>query len=336
MNIGQVKIWSWAVAGSLTLGLSYFVYTFISELETKRALPDQKHVREVLESVEPVKVKTDGLLSYEEVKRLVADFNWTGKPPPKVEATKTEQQAPKQTVDPVKDLVRVLMVKVDLADPKGSNIYIKYKPKAGVLNTGSGAGFLLKEGEHLAKPREFIRVDSIRPEGVVFAFDDEARAKETLGPEEFDARAAIVAVGPDGVILPPIGKIPTGKGPAFRPGKTTKLTHNRYVLGTEDVKYMGENYAEILASQVRTGVHRDPLTGKYDGIEIKEVTPGSVAAEHGAQAGDVIKSINGHPVNSQQEAITFVKNNSNKYSIWEVVIENKGKERTVIYESPSQ
>ena len=49
--------------------------------------------------------------------------------------------------------------------------------------------------------------------------------------------------------------------------------------------------------------------------------------------GDVIKSINGQPVNSVQEAISFVKVNKDKYSTWEVVVENKGKQRTVTYES---
>jgi len=47
----------------------------------------------------------------------------------------------------------------------------------------------------------------------------------------------------------------------------------------------------------------------------------------------VIKSINGQPVNSVQEAISFVKVNKDKYSTWEVVVENKGKQRTVTYES---
>jgi S1-C subfamily serine protease len=59
----------------------------------------------------------------------------------------------------------------------------------------------------------------------------------------------------------------------------------------------------------------------------------SIAERHGAKEGDVVKSINGHPVNTTNEAITFVKTNKDKYSSWEVVIENKGKTRTVTYES---
>ena len=171
---------------------------------------------------------------------------------------------------------------------------------------------------------------------VVFAFDDEARDKESVSAAEFESNTAIVQVGPDGVVVsaPRVG-IPRVEGQAFVPGRTTMLGANRFVLGSEDMTYLNDNYAEVLAREVRTAQHRDPRTGKYDGIEIKEVSPGSVAARHGAQSGDVIKSINGQPVNSVQEAISFVKVNKDKYSSWEVVVENKGKQRTVTYESPN-
>ena len=81
--------------------------------------------------------------------------------------------------------------------------------------------------------------------------------------------------------------------------------------------------------------HRDPKTGKFDGIEIQSVVSGSAAARHGAQEGDVIRSINGHPVTSVSEAITFVKNHEGEYSTWEVIVSNRGVERTVTYYSPS-
>ena len=83
-------------------------------------------------------------------------------------------------------------------------------------------------------------------------------------------------------------------------------------------------------------MHRDPRTGKFDGIEIQSVQAGGIAARHGAKEGDIIKSINGHPVTSSSEAITFVKNNQESTSTWIVVVENKGRERTVTYESPPQ
>ncbi len=73
-----------------------------------------------------------------------------------------------------------------------------------------------------------------------------------------------------------------------------------------------------------------------DGIELTDVQPGGVAARHGAQSGDIIKSINDHSVASSSEAINFVKNNKDNYSTWVVVIENKGKQRVVTFDSPPQ
>ncbi len=334
MNIGQIKIISWAVAAILTLGLSAYVWSFVSTLEQRRALPEAEVVRKHLSGVEQVVVKNDGQVKYEDVRRLFHDLNWTGaikvvaRP---VDATPT-QLVPE--VVPVRDLVRILWVQVDLADAKGSSIFMKYKPKAQIDNKGVG-GYLLHPGDALQQPHGSITVDSITTDGVTFAFADAAREKETLLPTEFDANAQIVQVGPDGILIPPKTGLPRREGAVFVPGKTTPLGRNRFQLGTEDLKIASDNYLDILSNDVRLGQHRDPKTGRYDGVEISDVKPGSFAERHGAQSGDVVKSINGHPVNSTQEAINFVKMNKDKYSTWEVVIENKGKTKTVTYQSPN-
>ncbi len=334
MNIGQVKFVSWTVAGLLTLGLGAYVWSFVSTLEDRRAQPDPELVRAHLSQVQPAPLKNDGQVKYDDVRRLFSDLNWTGA----MQATVVEQPttvvntAPE--VVPVRDLVRIMSVQVDLADPKGSAVFVKYKPRAQVANKGLGVS-LVREGESLSQPHEGLRIESITTDGVTFAFADEARAKETLFPIEFDARAHIVQVGPDGVVAPPAaGGITRREGRTTPPGKTTPIGANRFRLGTEDVQDFSDNYLELLSRDVRLRQHRDPRTGRYDGIEISDVSPGSLAERHGATEGDVVKSINGHAVNSTQEAINFVKMNKDKYSSWEVVIENKGKTRTVTYESP--
>jgi hypothetical protein len=338
MNIGQIKVLAWGSAALLTLGLSYYVFNFVTHLEGMRRGPDQAEVRKILEQVQPAKAKTDDLTGYTDVKRLVSDLNWTGRPKPVETVSPGPATPPKPTSVPIKDLVRLLMIKVDLGDPKGSGVFLKYKTKAEVKATGGLAGgFMLHEGDHLTAPLEKIQVESIKSDGVTFAFESSDRAKETISPDEFDARTMIVQVGPGGVILPKInGKIPTSQNTQFRPGKTTKLGPDLYAIGTEDAKWISENYPEMLSQQVSLLQHRDPHSGKYDGIEITHVTPGSLAEQHGAQDGDVIKSINGHLVNSSQEAISFVKQNQGNYSTWEVIIENHGKDRTVTYHSPQQ
>ncbi|MCY2960314.1 MAG: hypothetical protein NTY35_09130 [Planctomycetota bacterium] len=333
MNIGQIKIVSWTTAALLTVGLGAYVWSFVSTLEQRRALPDADTVRKQL-SVEAAPVKNDGQVKYEDVRRLFHDMNWTGamQVVAKPEEIVPENRVPE--VVPVRDLVRVLWVQVDLGDRAGSSVFLKYKPKAQVENKGLG-GFLLREGDALARPHEGMKIDSITTDGVTFSFADAARSKETLFPAEFDARAQIVQVGPDGIAMPPAtGAIPRRQGTAFVPGKTTPLGTNRYLLGTEDLQMASDNYLDILSNDVQLRQHRDPRTGRYDGVEINDVTPGSFAERHGATKGDVVKSINGHAVNSTQEAINFVKMNKDKYSSWEVVIENKGKTRTVTYDSP--
>src|SRR6187399_104409 len=142
MNISQIKVISWAVAALLTLGLSAYVWSFVSTLEKRRALPEADVVRKHLSAVEPVAVKNDGQVKYEDVRRLFHDLNWTGaikvvaKPENQVQAPLVPE------VVAVRDLVRILSVQADLADPTGtsptseSKVFLKYKPKAQVDNKG--------------------------------------------------------------------------------------------------------------------------------------------------------------------------------------------------------
>ena len=336
MNIGVIKIWAWATAALLTLGLSWYVFTFVKNLDDMRKPPDPAVVKKALEGVQMVTTKSDNVYVYNDVKRLVAEINWTGK----VKAVEAPTGQPPivvvPTVVPVKKLIKITMVREDPVDPTGSRIFLKYRSEAGVPNNGPTGGFILHVGDHLASPHNAIKVDAIAAAGVSFSFDDAKREKETLGPDEFDARAQIVQVSPDGVLLPKVRtSIPKGQQTAFVPKQTTPMGRNQYKLGSEDMAEFERRYQEILSSEVVTGQHRDPRTGKYDGIEIKSVQAGSIAERHGAKAGDIIKSVNGHPVNSQQEAIQFIKNNSNSYTHWEIEVENMGKIRTVTYESPN-
>jgi hypothetical protein len=125
-----------------------------------------------------------------------------------------------------------------------------------------------------------------------------------------------------------------GEAQDFQPGDTTKIGPSNPVGATQDAKWTGANYAEVLSQQVSLQQHRDPRSGNYDGIEITHVVPGSPVEKLGVQVGDVVKSINGHTVHSTQEAISFVKQNEGNYTTWEVGVENNGKKRTITYEPP--
>jgi hypothetical protein len=347
MNIGQVKILSWGSAGLLAGGLGLYVFAFIRDLDQKRSIPDGKKVQTVLEAVQPLKAKAPDLVSYDQIRRLYLPscerckndpscrhLNWTGKPPPPPEVAKEPGEVAKAPKVPVVDLIRIAMVQVDLSNPAQSFVFLKYRPKASVLATGAAGGFVLHEGDRLSPPQQAIRVAKIASDGVLFAFDEEGRDSETVSPSEYDLKTMIVQVGEDGVLLPKLSPIPTANSAPWRPTQTKAFGQNRYMLGTDDITYANDNFAQILAEDVRTDRHQDKRTGKYDGIEVKSVTPGSFAERHGAQEGDIIKSINGHPVSSVQEAINYAKMNANQFSTWEIVIERNGKLQTFYYQSP--
>lgn len=351
MNIGQIKLFSWTAAGLLTVGLSYYVWDYVTHMQQRNPAPDPKRVKQVLEDVEPIKAKADEVVPYSDIKRLFhttcsecktnpncRHLNWTGKEKekPKPEDLGGPVAPPKTKVD---ELLSVLMIKADMSDRKNSSIFFKYKNKAtnvGLTNSGPAGGFLLHEGEHLGAPYDKIRLDEITGNGVWFAFEGEERERERLAPGTLDMKTTIVQVGPGGVLLPKLGVgIPRASQTNFSSAHTFKAGPNTFFIGTEDAKRFGDDYQRILSSDVRTARHQDPKTGKYDGIEVTGVTAGSIAAQHGAQEGDVIKSINGTPVSSVQEAIHFVKTHSNQYTTWEVVVESKGQTKTMVYHSPS-
>lgn len=337
MNIGQIKVAAWAVAALLTLGLSWYVFDFARGLKAKSEPTAPALVKGVLEGVTPLKAPSDKLFAYEQSKRIVALLDWTGAPKAAIVTPEAPKGPETPVVTPVKKLVRITMMRYDPTDATGSRVALRYRPEAGVTNPVVAAFSLLKVNDALAAPHNGIKVAAIEADSVTFSFGTPGRENETLTCEDFDAKAVIVMVGPDGdVKLPgPHATIVKNTNEVFRPGKTTPLGRNTYKLGTDDIKTIGEEYPRILGTEVQTAQHRDPKTGKYDGIEIKSILPGSIAERHGAQQGDVVKSINGHPVNSTGEAITYVKTNSNTTSTWEVVVENKGKQRTVTYQSPS-
>jgi hypothetical protein len=337
MNISQIKLVAWLAAGLLTLGLSAYVVLFIQRLPELEAPLDTNEIRAALEDVPPVEAKTDELIAYDDVKRLFHEtgLNWTGKQAvveAPVTAIDTGPKAPPKV--PVTDLLKVLMLQVDPVDASQSVAFVKYLPKAQVPPMKIG-GIGLRVGDRLLEPHDHVRVESIAIDGVTFAFDDEARDKETLAPPELDTESLIVAVGPDGIATSIRSNIPKG---AQRPRETAKQTFeyqpNKFRIGTEDAANFEQNYSRILTEEVAHQRHRDPRTGRYDGVELTEVRPGGTAEKHGAQSGDIIKSINGHPVTSVPEAINYAKVNAGKYAKWDVVIERKGREMTITYDSP--
>jgi len=337
MNISAISNLIWLGSFLVGSGLGYVLYDFKqNEAELTRQIEAERIKAALEDDIEIPEIEDNAVLDFPVVKRTFHDLNWSGEAPKKpVVIEKPTEKPVENQAKPVKDLLTVIFLRVATFDPDKSQAYVYYKDQAIRLPEGETSE-VLAVGDVLPDPYGAIFVEAITIDGVLFAFsEDEEREAELLKVPVVDDALEIVEVGPDGLVMPPSqGSIGAVSQPTtYRPERTTLVRRNYYMIGTQDAERFSEDYASMIA-QIDHRRHRDPVTRQYDGIEIQNVPANSIAAQHGVKSGDVIKSINGHPVTSSQEAIQFAKNNAEKYKVWEIVIVNKGAERTVTYESP--
>ncbi|MDF1797567.1 MAG: PDZ domain-containing protein [Planctomycetota bacterium] len=339
MNISSIQNVIWVGSLACASYLGFFLYEFKQpESQARLQRLNNDFIKGALEDVKFPEPEVYMEFDFPVVKRLFHDMNWSGKEP-EVIVVKEPDKTPTTTAKakPMGDLVEVLWVRAASFDPSASQALVSYKDSqmSRSKSVKDGAAELYV-GDYLPSPHAYCFVKDIVEAGVVFGFDDEGREPELVEPPVFMDGIHIVEAGPDGALMPAatasIGSLPDA--PVYNPDRTMLIDRNHYKVGTDDAERFATDYAAIIA-QIDHRRHRNPSTGQYDGIEIQDVPAGSIAAQHGVKSGDIIKSINGHPVSSVQEAIQFGKNNSEKYSTWEIVIENKGVERTVTYDSPS-
>lgn len=340
MNASQTKLLSWLLAGLLGVVLSLYVGWFVSRMDGLYGRVTTEEMTETLSDVDPVVQKRDSIVVYADVTKSMIDLNWTGRPPAKPAPPPPKAVEPTKTQLAVAELVKVMWISFDSDGPDGSQAVINYTPKAKVSSpangTGATPGWVKHVGDTLDGDLGHVRVAGIHPHAIEFAFDDEEREHEFVGPDDYPLEG-IVVLGNAGELRerPREVFVPIRRGSEPTP-KTRELRRNVYKLGFEDTEYINQNYSEILSQEVRYARHRDPRTGKFDGVQIMEVKPGSIASSHGVETGDVIKSINGHAVTSSNEAISYIKNHKDEFDKWEVVIESKGQLVTKVYYSPDK
>ncbi len=110
-----------------------------------------------------------------------------------------------------------------------------------------------------------------------------------------------------------------------------KKSENHWEMPAEEASWFGRN-GDRVANQVSLKPEKDPATGRPDGVRITSIQKGSIAQARGLLLGDKIKSINGTPVNSRQDAVSYVKGPGKGLSRYLVVIERKGKIITLTYD----
>ncbi len=341
MQSARQKSIAWIGAGTLGAVLALYVVWFAAHRDDVERRVSEDDMRRVLDAVPTLIGKADELVPYSTVERGLIDLNWTG-------AVKKVEKPPEEPTGaiqspavPVGQLLSVLWLSVDPAEPGQSRCVLRYKPEAQVRAApgvqAASPGWLKRPGDALDAPISDIKVFAIKVEGVEFAFDDEGREHELLAPAEYDLRGIVqlsdasqLSLRPSEIVIP---RRDGGSGPV---ANTVQIGETTWQIGTEDAQHINDNFAEILANGIREARHRDPRTGRYDGIQLLEVKPDSVVAGYGVSTGDVIKSVNGQPVTSVQEAISFVKNNQDVYTKWDVVVESKGQLKTLTYYSPKK
>jgi len=344
MNTAAAKTVVWTFAAAAGVGLVAHVAWFLANRAEFQSPVSSQAMEQRLNDVPAIPQRVQNVVAYDLVKRGVGrELDWSGKPPPPPPA-KIENEAPTaaKVRDPLDKYVIVRAVKVDAVDQSSSDAFIKYKSDARVsLPPAVTDGTVIKrigerlDGDLLGQ----VKVVAIVPEGVKFSFiNDPQRAHELVRPAEYSL-GSIFRVLADGESEPTpassVASIPRriDNTPL---AQTMQISPNRYRIGTDDAREIDQRYAEIITEEVATRRYRDPVTRQPAGIEITTVRPGSIAARHGVQQGDVIKSINGHPVSSESEAIQFVKQNKDNYDVWEVEVWNRGQTRTMTYYPPKK
>ena len=278
--------------------------------------------------------KRAGLDYAGDVKPAIVNFDWTGEPPPPpvVEEGPEGKTEVEKKVVPVSEILDVIAILVDREKETDSLCLLKIKD-----TVQSYGDLFFGVGDSLPAPHDGIAVFAINDEEVIFSFAEEGRPFESVNPADIkdDEKGLIVRTDPENVRVPSRLRF---DGPSKDDTTTavlgrTERRNGQYYIGQEDAQMFNTDYQRILSEDVSVETYYDK-DGKRAGLKIRSVKAGSLAASHGLQDEDVIISINGHPVTSEQEGIQYVRQNSDNTSIWRVIYLRGGAQREEVYHSP--
>lgn len=330
MNVGTIKTLAYLASFASLGAMAYSGYDY---WENDRGVShfDGERAGTVLNGVQPPEAPEPLALDYDrDIRPAVVAFDWTGKPPPEVVAQETAESPDAQApVVPVEDVLEVVMVLSETSNPADSRCLLRFTDSAIEPQEQ-----LFSVGASLPSPNDDVSVLNILPDGVEFSFADEQRPTEVVSLALRSGREDLIKRLAPGEQIAVRTLVGSGSSRPVRPEtpQETERRNGQFYIGSDDATRFAQDYQQILSSDVKTKTRY--VDGKRSGVELTEVRPGSIAARHGAQSGDVVISVNGHPVNSQQEAISFAKSNAERYSVWEVEVLRLGRIETIIYHSP--
>ncbi len=240
--------------------------------------------------------------------------------PPAVERPVGPTETARQ-VAPLERDYELHWTKVDIADPFGSQAHLFHKPSKTIRYASVGT---VLDGWKLVR----VRIDEAD-------FEQEKNAEKVTLKVSRPVVAAL-PVGADGApreVTGPIGAGP-GDGKPPREGPTRAATESRpgfWDVPSEEQAWWEEYGEEVLEKEVTIQPVTDPDTGRPAGLMLKGFSGNSIAAARGLQPGDIVRSINGVPVNSRQEAVNYVKGPGKGLPKYVVEIERKGRVFTTTF-----
>lgn len=330
MNVGTLKTLSYLSSLGLLAGIGYKIYLFL-EVEKGISYINDERTKSVLAVPAQPVTKRVGLSYDSQVKPAITEFDWTGAPPKEPEPEDKPDDKPVEVKDtPVSDFLSVVMTLASETKPEESKCLLRFEKQPKDTRDQFFA-----VGDSLPKPNNNVAIFAIRPNEVVFSFDKEDREKETLEPSTLDkGEDFIVETEESGLVRPSLRKFSGGARAADSKEvrQTTEKVKGIYRVGAEDADVFNRDYQRILSEDVSLETYMKD--GKRAGLKVREVKAGSIAARHGVQAEDVLISINGSAVTSEQQAIQYVNQNSENTRVWNVRILRNGREVEEVYHSP--
>ncbi|WII71927.1 type II secretion system protein GspC [Bdellovibrio sp. 22V] len=117
--------------------------------------------------------------------------------------------------------------------------------------------------------------------------------------------------------------------PASGGGEVQKTGDNNFTIKRADLLKYTNDLSSILM-QARAVPNREPGTGAINGFRLLDMQPGSIYEQLGLQRMDVIKSVDGTPVDSPAKAMELYNTLKNSPKVT-LQIERNGKNETMTY-----
>jgi hypothetical protein len=244
--------------------------------------------------------------------------------PPVLEKPPTPGEAPKPVAPLAKDY-KLLWTKVDTGDALSCQVHLEQIAKKEILSVVVGG--LVDGVWKLARVR-----------------NDEADFEQTRTGEQVTLKVDRAPGGPLFAGGPEEGG-PVSRGTTIggedqsrqpREGPRREMVESRPGSGIYDVPpetqaWWSDYGEEVLEKDVTIQPVNDPETGKPAGLMLKDITAGSYAARSGLEPGDIVRSVNGVPVHSRQDAITYVRGPGKDAPRYVVEVERNGRILTRTY-----